>query len=71
MTMPDVAEITHISVVHVDRPIDNSQFASQEDLKRQSAYFADVFMTRHLLDVMPESGIRFTLSLPRSLSDNT
>lgn len=41
------------------------------DLKRQSAYFADVFMTRHLLDVMLKSGIRLTLSLPAALQETT
>jgi hypothetical protein len=45
-------------------PIGNSICATPQELTRQSAYFADVFMTRHLLDAMPESGTRFTLSLP-------
>ena len=53
MMMPDVAEIPQISPARITVPIDNSQFASPEDLTRQSAFFADVFMTRHLLDAMP------------------
>lgn len=32
---------------------DNSQLAAAEELRRQSAYFADMFLTRHLLDAMP------------------
>ena len=38
---------------YIDRPVDNSSFALPKELARQSAYFADVFMTRHLLDAMP------------------
>lgn len=39
--------------VHIGSSVDNGTFASPIELARQSAYFADVFMTRHLLDVMP------------------
>ncbi len=39
--------------VHISKPVDNSNFASPEELQRQSAFFADVSMTRHLLDAMP------------------
>ena len=39
--------------VHIGSPVDNSSFALPKELTRQSAYFADVFMTRHLLDAMP------------------
>ena len=39
--------------VHICSPVDNSTFALPKELARQSAYFADVFMTRHLLDAMP------------------
>ncbi len=39
--------------VHINSPVDNSTFALPKELIRQSAYFADVFMTRHLLDAMP------------------
>lgn len=33
--------------------VDNNVSASPEELKRQSAFFSKVFLTRHLLDVMP------------------
>lgn len=33
--------------------IDNGLFATPHELTRQSAFFADAFMTRHLLDAMP------------------
>lgn len=39
--------------VHISSSVDNSTFASPIELARQSAYFAEVFMTRHLLDAMP------------------
>ena len=39
--------------VHIGSSVDNGTFASPIELARQSAYFADVFMTRHLLDAMP------------------
>lgn len=39
--------------LHISSPVDNGTFASPNELARQSAYFADVFMTRHLLDAMP------------------
>ncbi len=48
-----LAEMPQTRKSHMDIPIDNSQFASPEDLILQSAYFADVFMTRRLLDAMP------------------
>lgn len=38
---------------HTSGPIDNSPCATSQELTRQSAYFADVFLTRHLLDGMP------------------
>jgi len=38
---------------HIGNSVDNGSFASPKELARQSAYFADVFMTRHLLDAMP------------------
>ena len=53
MMMPDVVEMSQTRPARITVPIDNSQFALPEDLKCQSAYFADVFMTRHLLDAMP------------------
>ncbi len=37
----------------INSPVENKKFASPQELIRQSAYFADVFMTRHLLDAMP------------------
>ena len=39
--------------VHISSSVDNGTYASPKELARQSAYFADVFMTRHLLDAMP------------------
>ena len=39
--------------IHIGNSVDNGSFASPKELARQSAYFADVFMTRHLLDAMP------------------
>lgn len=39
--------------IHIGSSVDNGTFASPIELARQSAYFADVFMTRHLLDAMP------------------
>jgi hypothetical protein len=34
-------------------PVENVAFSSQKELMRQSAFFADVSLTRHLLDAMP------------------
>jgi PAS domain-containing protein len=34
-------------------PVDGKPCASPEEMKRQSVFFTDAFMTRHLLDVMP------------------
>ena len=39
--------------VHASGLVDNSAYSTPQELIRQSAYFADVFMTRHLLDAMP------------------
>lgn len=51
--MLDVTKMTLNCSVHIAEPVDNSNFASPKELKRQAAFFADVFMTRHLLDAMP------------------
>lgn len=39
--------------VNIADSVDNSTFATFEELQRQSTHFADDFLTRHLLDVMP------------------
>lgn len=39
--------------VPIGDTVDNGTCAAPKELARQSAYFADVFMTRHLLDAMP------------------
>ncbi len=49
----ELAERFRTYPVHVTESVDNSSFASPEDLIRQSAFFADAFMTRPLLDAMP------------------
>ncbi len=67
----DVAEGSQNRPTHIGGPIGNSHFASSEDLKRQSAFFADAFMARHLLDAMPGSGPRFTLNLPAIIPEAT
>lgn len=41
------------NTAHISNSVDNNVFASKQELTRQSAYFSDVFMTRHLLDAMP------------------
>jgi K+-sensing histidine kinase KdpD len=46
--------------LNVSPRVDNSVFASPEELKRQSAFFSNVFLTRHLLDVIP--GMVFVLN---------
>jgi len=52
-------------LAHIDSFVDNSTSASTKVLARQSAYFADVFMVRHLLDVMP--GIVLVLNCHRQI----
>ena len=49
----EVAERFQAYPAYVTEPVDNSHFASPQDLVRQSDFFADAFMTRHLLDAMP------------------
>lgn len=46
-------------------PVDNGSLASQADLQRQSAFFADMFLTRHLLDAMP--GVVIVLNFCRQI----
>lgn len=55
--MPNSAQ-THDQLI-------NTTFATQQELVRQSAYFADVFMTRHLLDAMP--GMVLVLNVHRQI----
>ena len=52
-------------LVHIGSFVDNGTYASTKELARQSAYFADVFMVRHLLDVMP--GIVLVLNCHRQI----
>ena len=49
----ELAEIVRTYPAHVTEPVDNSSFASPQELIRQSAFFAEAFMTRPLLDAMP------------------
>jgi hypothetical protein len=49
----EVAERLPTQPARVTQLVDNSNFASPQELIRQSAFFADAFMTRHLLDAMP------------------
>lgn len=46
-------------------PVDNNTSASPKELIRQAALFADVFMTRHLLDAMP--GMVLVLNCSRQI----
>ena len=50
---------------HISNPVDNNVFASPQELIRQSAYFSDVFMTRHLLDAIP--GMMLVLNCHRQI----
>lgn len=43
----------HTHSANIAKSVDNSNLASFEELQRQSTFFADAFLTRHLLDVMP------------------
>lgn len=45
--------MTQIQSVHMTERLDNSSLSSREELQRQSAFFNDAFLTRHLLDAMP------------------
>jgi K+-sensing histidine kinase KdpD len=43
----------HTHSANIAGSVDNSTLASFEELERQSTFFAEAFLTRHLLDVMP------------------
>jgi hypothetical protein len=45
--------MTQVELSCLPDDVNNIPLASHEELERQSAFFNDAFLTRHLLDVMP------------------
>ena len=45
--------MTQVEPSRMSDVVNNVPLASYEELERQSAFFNDAFLTRHLLDVMP------------------